>query len=145
MALKNLAGYAISFALGGALIGGVAYITTAPMSQSSAVSQLPESSPSSPDPIPGIDDRELTPIEELQVNTMVHVSGEVTRVTDEDEFILADSTGEIKVFTSSRFFVAEPGERVVVRAFVDDGLVRELYAQEVFHEDGSVTSISTSH
>ena len=83
----------------------------------------------------------LTAIGSLQRNTMVSVYGVVQRITDEDEFQIADDTGSVQVWTGDQFFTVEPGETVTVTGFVDDDLVIEIYAQEIVRQDGSVVTI----
>ena len=72
---------------------------------------------------------------------MVTVSGTVERITDEDEFIVADESGSITVWTGTQFFTVDEGETVVVAGFVDDDLQLEIYATEIVRADGSVVSI----
>lgn len=84
----------------------------------------------------------VTEIGSLQRNTRVVIEGVVARASEEDEFVLQDATGSVQVYTGTSFFVAEPGEKVRVSGFVDESLVLEVYAQEVFHSDGRVTKIS---
>jgi uncharacterized protein YdeI (BOF family) len=78
----------------------------------------------------------------LQRNARVVIEGVVTRATEEDEFVLEDSTGSIQVYTGTTFFVANVGETVRVVGFVDESVFLEVYAQEVIHSDGRVTTIS---
>ena len=86
----------------------------------------------------------ITPIGDVARNTMVTVSGTVERITDEDEFIVADESGSITVSTGTQFFTVESGESVVVTGFVDDDLIIEIYAQEIEREDGSVVIVGDS-
>lgn len=88
---------------------------------------------------------ELTAIADLERNTFVTVQGTVERVTDEDEFLIADQSGSVRVWTSNNFFTVEPGEFVVVEGFVDDDVFLEIYAQEITRADGTVISISSSN
>ena len=85
-----------------------------------------------------------TAIGEIARNTMVTVSGTVQRVTDEDEFVIEDATGSISVWTGNQFFTVDVGESVTVTGFVDDDLLKEIYAQEIIRADGSVVSIGGS-
>lgn len=84
----------------------------------------------------------LTNVAELTRGSRVEIEGIVVRASEEDEFILEDSTGRVQVFTGNSFFVANVGEQVRVSGFVDDSLLLEVYAQEVLHSDGRVTAIS---
>ena len=85
-----------------------------------------------------------TAIGEVARNTMVTVSGTVQRVTDEDEFVIEDATGSIPVWTGNQFFTVDVGESVTVSGFVDDDLLKEIYAQEIIRADGSVVLIGGS-
>lgn len=83
----------------------------------------------------------ITPIGDVVKNTMVTVSGSVQRISDEDEFVLADESGSISVWTGSEFFTVDQGESVVVTGFIDDDLIIEIYAQEITRADGTVVTI----
>lgn len=83
----------------------------------------------------------ITPIGDVVKNTMVTVSGSVQRISDEDEFVLADDSGSISVWTGSQFFTVDQGESVVVTGFIDDDLIIEIYAQEITRADGTVVTI----
>lgn len=83
----------------------------------------------------------LTAIADLQRGQTVMVQGVVQRISDEDEFILADDTGTVEVWTGNTFFTVETGEQVTVRGFVDDDLRLEIYAQEIVKGDGTTVSI----
>jgi len=85
-----------------------------------------------------------TAIGDVARNTMVTVSGTVQRIADEDEFVLADETGSITVWTGSEFFTVDQDEAVVVTGFIDDDLIIEIYAQEIVRADGSVVTIGGS-
>jgi uncharacterized protein YdeI (BOF family) len=74
---------------------------------------------------------------------MVTVSGSVQRISDEDEFVLADDSGSISVWTGSQFFTVDQGESVVVTGFIDDDLIIEIYAQEITRADGTVVIIGS--
>lgn len=80
-------------------------------------------------------------IADLQRNTMVTVEGVVTSIRDEDEFVLTDQTGSIPIYTGKSLFTVEQGQLVALRGFVDDGLILEIYAQEIRFADGSMLSI----
>jgi uncharacterized protein YdeI (BOF family) len=77
----------------------------------------------------------------LSRNTMVTVEGTVTRINDEDEFVIADSTGSIQVYTGRTFFSVDQGQKVTVRGLVDDGVLLEIYADEIVLPDGSVVEV----
>lgn len=82
----------------------------------------------------------LTPIGDLQRGTMVTVAGTVERVTDEDEFILADASGTVRVYVGPNWVPANVGEAVTVDGFVDDDLFGplEIYARSLTRADGTV-------
>lgn len=84
----------------------------------------------------------ITPIGDVVKNTMVTVSGSVQRISGEDEFVLADESGSISVWTGSEFFTVDQGESVVVTGFIDDDLIIEIYAQEITRADGTVVTIN---
>ena len=80
----------------------------------------------------------ITPIADAKRGSMVTVQGTVERITDEDEFRLADASGSIRVYVGPNWVPADVGERVTVHGFVDDDLgPRELYARTLTRADGS--------
>jgi uncharacterized protein YdeI (BOF family) len=84
---------------------------------------------------------EATRIAELARNTNVTVVGTVERLTDEDEFILRDASGSVRVYVGPNFVPANPGDAITVRGFVDDGLRLEIYAREIVRPDGSTVTL----
>lgn len=91
-------------------------------------------------PAVGQPDR-LTQIAEVQRGTMVTVQGTVERITDEDEFRLADETGSIRIYVGPNWVPADVGEAVVVHGFVDNDLgPREIYARTLTRADGTVVT-----
>ncbi|MCU0854645.1 MAG: NirD/YgiW/YdeI family stress tolerance protein [Rhodobacteraceae bacterium] len=78
-----------------------------------------------------------TRIADLVRDSNVTVVGTVDRLTDEDEFILADGTGSVRVYVGPNFVPVDPGDAVTVRGFVDDDLRLEIYAREIVRPDGS--------
>jgi uncharacterized protein YdeI (BOF family) len=84
----------------------------------------------------------VTPIAEVSRNQMVTIVGEVERVTDDDEFLLTDNSGSIKVWTGSTLFAVQLGEVVRVTGFVDNDLLIEVYATEIVYESGETIRIS---
>lgn len=86
------------------------------------------------------DDETVTPINDLQRGTMATLQGVVERLTDEDEFVLRDETGDVDVYVGPNWVPVDVGERIVVRGFVDDGLFIEVYAREITRADGSVVT-----
>ncbi|MDD9715385.1 hypothetical protein PVW48_01400 [Dinoroseobacter sp. PD6] len=84
----------------------------------------------------------LTPIAELKRGTMVMMTGDVARITDEDEFILADATGRVPVYVGPNFVPAAEGETVTVWGWVDDDLFsNEVYARRIQRADGTVIEL----
>lgn len=142
MVVKRVAVYAAVFS-GGALavVGAMALGGVFPAQAPTLVAPVPGVTGTvAPEEEPGVA-AESTPIGSLVRNTFVTVSGTVERITDEDEFIIADTTGSVKVWTGSPFGPISPGEQLVVRGFVDDDLLLELYAQEIVKEDGTVLEL----
>ncbi len=81
----------------------------------------------------------ISPIADAQRGSVVTVQGTVERITDEDEFRLADATGQIRVYVGPNWVPAEVGETVIVHGFVDDDLgPREIYARSLTRADGTV-------
>ncbi len=81
----------------------------------------------------------VTQIAEVKRGTMVTVHGTVERITDEDEFRLADESGSIRVYVGPNWVPADVGESVVVHGFVDNDLgPREIYARTLTRADGTV-------
>lgn len=80
-----------------------------------------------------------TPIGNLQRGTMVTVQGTVERITDEDEFRLADDSGTVRVYVGPNWVPADVGEAVTIEGWVDDDLgPLELYARSLTRADGTV-------
>jgi uncharacterized protein YdeI (BOF family) len=84
---------------------------------------------------------QVTPIGDMQRGTMVTVQGAVERITDEDEFRLADASGSIRVYVGPNRVPAEVGETVTVKGFVDDDPgPLEIYARSLTRADGTVVT-----
>ena len=82
---------------------------------------------------------EIISIADAQRGTMVTVQGTVERITDEDEFRLADASGNIRIYVGPNWVPAEVGENVTVNGFVDnDPGPREIYARSLTRADGTV-------
>jgi uncharacterized protein YdeI (BOF family) len=91
--------------------------------------------------------QELTPIEKLARGMTVTIKGEVTRILDEDEFRIKDSTGSVRVYIGWKNRMPVPvGETVLVRGVVDDDLESrfrpEIYAFQIVREDGTVIDLN---
>lgn len=84
----------------------------------------------------------VTPIADVRRGSMVMIEGVVKRITDSDEFVIADETGKIRVDVRYPNFVpVNVGESVKVRGFVDRDLIREVYAKEILHADGRISRL----
>jgi uncharacterized protein YdeI (BOF family) len=84
---------------------------------------------------------DVTAIGDLVGYTNVTVVGTVQRLTDEDEFILADPSGTVRVYVGPNFVPVNPGDAVTVRGFVDRELRLEIYAREIVRADGSTVTL----
>jgi uncharacterized protein YdeI (BOF family) len=82
----------------------------------------------------------ITPIGDLVRNSHVTVSGTLDRLTDEDEFVMSDATGSVRVYVGPNRVPASPGAAVTVRGFVDEDLPLEIYARELVRADGTVVT-----
>jgi uncharacterized protein YdeI (BOF family) len=84
---------------------------------------------------------EVMAIGDLRRGTMATVEGNVERITDEDEFVLVDATGDIRVYIGPNAMPVRIGDAVRVEGFVDDDLRMELYADTITLPDGSVVTL----
>ena len=80
-------------------------------------------------------------IGDIRRGMMATVEGSVDRITDEDEFILADATGTIRVYIGPNAMPVRVGDAVRVDGFVDDDLRIELYADTITLADGRVVNL----
>ena len=81
---------------------------------------------------------DTTAVQDLRRGMPATVEGEVERITDDDEFVLADQTGSILVYIGPSPMPVRVGDRVRVAGAVDDDGPLELYATEVTLPDGRV-------
>jgi uncharacterized protein YdeI (BOF family) len=81
---------------------------------------------------------DVTPVADLRRDAPATVAGTVDRITDEDEFVLADATGQVRVHVGPTVVPVRPGDSVTVTGMVDDGLRLEIYAREIVGADGTV-------
>jgi uncharacterized protein YdeI (BOF family) len=87
-----------------------------------------------------------TPISVLERGATVTVAGIVERITDEDEFRLADATGTVRVYVGPGWVPAAPGEAVRVEGRVDDDPgPLEIYARRLTRADGTVVLFDHRH
>lgn len=80
----------------------------------------------------------ITAIGDLKRGSTATIQGTVEKISDEDEFRIADGSGGIKVYIGPHFVPVDVGERVTVRGFVDDDLLKEFYARELIRANGEV-------
>jgi uncharacterized protein YdeI (BOF family) len=85
---------------------------------------------------------QVTAIGDLRQGMAVTVAGTVERITDEDEFRLADATGEVLVYIGPNAMPVRAGEKVRVTGQVDDDGPLELYAAEITLADGRTLALS---
>jgi uncharacterized protein YdeI (BOF family) len=67
----------------------------------------------------------------------VIIAGVVDRITDEDEFILRDATGTVRVYVGPNFVPAVEGESITVSGRMDDDRSLEIYATSILRADGT--------
>lgn len=80
-----------------------------------------------------------TDISALVVGTTATISGTVERITDQDEFRLADASGAVSVYIGPTIVPFDVGEAITVNGIVDrDFGTLEIYARQVTRADGSV-------
>ena len=87
-------------------------------------------------------DAPMTAVADLRPNAEVTVAGTVLRITDDDEFILGDATGEVQVYLSSGSMPVQPDQAVTVMGRVDDDGPIELYARTLILPDGTVLTFA---
>lgn len=78
-----------------------------------------------------------TPIADLVRDTPATVAGVVERLTDEDEFLLSDATGTVRIYVGPNPIPVTPGEAITVTGVVDEDAVLEIYAREIVGADGT--------
>lgn len=91
--------------------------------------------------------QEVMKIDKLTSGMNVTIKGEVTRILDEDEFRIKDSTGSVQVYIGWKNRMPDLlGKTVLVRGVVDDDLKArfrpEIYAYEMVLEDGTVITLN---
>lgn len=86
-----------------------------------------------------------TPVAEASRGMAIVVQGVVERITDEDEFRLADATGSILVYIGPNRMPAQIGETITVEGQVDDDPgPLEIYARTLTRADGTVVTFDMS-
>lgn len=82
--------------------------------------------------------QDITPIADVQRGTNVTVAGTVERITDEDEFIIADTSGSIRVYIGPGIVPVDSGEQITLTGLVDNDIVwQEIYARTITRADGT--------
>lgn len=149
MKYKEFAKYGLTFAAGVVAVLGVIGLNSLAQPSNPTSISTTDQEPLSEGENPsgqnqgGSDSGEVvTMISELTRGSMVTVEGTVTRVSDEDEFLISDSTGSIQVFTGNTFFAVEQGQQVTVKGFVDDGVFLEIYAEEILLPSGELVKVT---
>lgn len=84
---------------------------------------------------------EVRAVEDLRRSMHATVEGTVARITDEDEFILIDDTGQIPVYIGPNPMPVREGDRISVEGFIDDDLRMEIYADAITLADGVVVAL----
>lgn len=81
--------------------------------------------------------KNITLIDELKKYENTYIKGKVVKILDEDEFLIEDKSGKIKVYTGWRNTnMVVVGEYITVKGKMDPGLVKEFYATEIIRENG---------
>lgn len=80
-------------------------------------------------------------ISTLERGQQVMLTGQVDRITDEDEFVLRDATGTVRVYVGPNRVPAAQGETIVVSGMVDDDGPLEIYATAITRADGTVVEL----
>jgi uncharacterized protein YdeI (BOF family) len=91
----------------------------------------------------------ITAIEAVRRGQRVTVQGEVTRIRDEDEFILRDDSGRIRIYIGWRNDMpVEEGDRVTVHGIADDDVLPlmrpEIYARWIALPSGEKITLGGS-
>lgn len=90
----------------------------------------------------GAGERKFNRIAEVKRGERVVLRGEVARILDEDEFLLVDDTGRIRVYIGwKNDLPVNKGDTVIVEGRADDdaifGLRPEIYARVLELSDGT--------
>jgi uncharacterized protein YdeI (BOF family) len=94
------------------------------------------------------EERPVTPIGEVQRGQQVKLRGKVTRIRDEDEFILSDDTGRVLIYIGWRNDLpVEVGDEVTVIGRADDDVLPfirpEIYARLLILPGGEQVNLRT--
>ena len=85
----------------------------------------------------GQGDMAPTEIGALRPGQEVMLRAVVLRITDEDEFILSDASGQVPVYVGPNRVPAAQGEMITVIGRVDDDGPRAVYATRIINADGA--------
>jgi len=84
----------------------------------------------------------VTQIKDTYRGAYVMIPGTVLRFIDEDEFLLQDETGRIRVYIGyQNRMPVRPGDKVTVEGFIDFDIVKEIYAWTITKEDGEIIEL----
>ncbi len=88
----------------------------------------------------------VTALQDVRRGEFVTVRGEVTRMRENDEFIIEDDSGRAEVYVRGglRRPTFRQGDTITVRGWVDDDLIsipREIYATEIELSDGTIIEV----
>ncbi len=89
---------------------------------------------------------DFTKIEDVKRGTSVSLSGEVTKILDDDEFRLRDASGATDVYIGWRNRVTlNVGDTVIVHGAADDdvlpGFTPDIYAEKLVLSNGDVIEL----
>lgn len=88
------------------------------------------------------DTASIQTINSLKSETIVTVAGTVESIRDEDEFILEDETGSIKIYIGPNRMPVQVGDKVTVEGMLDNDIIkREIYAYTITDAEGNVTEL----
>lgn len=95
-------------------------------------------------------EQEVLQIETLRRGQFATVRAEVVRINDEDEMIVRDETGRLRIYVPGvrglRRLVSQ-GDILTITGQVDDDLIDvplELYAERIVRADGTVIEVPRS-
>ena len=91
---------------------------------------------------PGLALADTTAVQDLRRGMGAIIDGVVKRITDDDEFLLADETGSILVYIGPNAMPVRAGDRVRVAGAVDDDGPLEFYPTAITLPDGRVAPLS---
>lgn len=107
--------------------------------------QVASANPAAPAATARAEDRTFQKVSDVKRGDRVTLRGEITRILDEDEFVLTDDSGRIRIYLGGQKDVDEldlnRGDTVIVEGRADDdtifGLRPEIYARVIELTDGT--------